>query len=113
APSIARMLESIMQVASELEPTGRKLAIGPKDAALRRARTCYDHFAGWLGVSIADGLTRDGYVELAGDAGIVTDAGIARLSAIGMDVSKILERRTKHSGRSLFLPRRGLGERRA
>jgi hypothetical protein len=95
------MLESIMQVASELEPAGRKLSIGPKDAALRRARTCYDHLAGQLGVSIADGLMRDGYVELAGDAGIVTDAGIARLTAIGMDVRRILERRTKHSGRVL------------
>jgi hypothetical protein len=69
APSVARMLESIMQVASELAPAGRKLSIGPKDAALHRARTCYDHLAGQLGVSIADGLMRDGYVELAGDAG--------------------------------------------
>jgi DNA-binding transcriptional ArsR family regulator len=99
--SVARMLESIMQVASELEPAGRKLSIGPKDAALRRARTCYDHLAGRLGVSIADGLMRDGYVELASEAAIVTDAGIARLAAIGMDVRKILERRTKHSGRVL------------
>ena len=104
APSVARMLESIMQVASELAPAGRKLSIGPKDAALRRARTCYDHLAGQLGVSIADGLMRDGYVELAGDAGIVTDAGIARLAAMGMDVRKILERRTKHSGRVLCRP---------
>jgi DNA-binding transcriptional ArsR family regulator len=100
-PSVARMLESIMQVASELEPAGRKLSIGPKDAALRRARTCYDHLAGRLGVSIADGLMRDGYVELASEAAIVTDAGIARLAAIGMDVREILERRTKHSGRVL------------
>jgi len=36
APSIAGMLESIMQVAAGLEPTGKKLSIGPKDAALRR-----------------------------------------------------------------------------
>jgi DNA-binding transcriptional ArsR family regulator len=112
APSVARMLESIMQVASELEPAGRKLSIGPKDAALRRARTCYDHLAGQLGVSIADGLMRDGYVELAGDAGIVTDAGIARLTAVGMDVRRILERRTKHSGRVLCRPCLDWSERR-
>ena len=60
SPSVAHMLESIMQVASELAPTGKKLSIGPKDAALRRARTCYDHLAGQLGVSIADGFMRDG-----------------------------------------------------
>ena len=110
-PSVASMVESIMQVASELEPAGRKLSIGPKDAALRQARTCYDHLAGQLGVSIADGLMRDGYVELAGDAGIVTNAGIARLTAIGMDVRKILER-TKHSGRVLCRPCLDWSERR-
>ena len=49
-PSVAHMLESIMQVASELAPAGRKLSIGPKDLALRRARTCYDHLAGQLGI---------------------------------------------------------------
>ena len=106
-PSVAHMLESIMQVASELVPAGRKLSIGPKDLALRRAR-----LAGQLGVSIADGLMRDGYVELAGDAGIVTDAGIARLAAIGMDVRRILERRTKHSGRVLCRPCLDWSERR-
>jgi hypothetical protein len=110
-PSVASMVESIMQVASELEPAGRKLSIGPKDAALRQARTCYDHLAGQLGVSIADGLMRDGYVELAGDAGIVTNAGIARLTAIGMDVRRILER-TKHSGRVLCRPCLDWSERR-
>lgn len=111
-PSVARMLESIMQVAAELEPPGRKLSIGPKDAALRRARTCYDHLAGQLGVSIADGLIRDGYVEIAGDGGLVTDAGVTRLAAIGMDVHKILERRTRHSGRILCRPCLDWSERR-
>ena len=111
-PSVAHMLESIMQVASELQPTGRKLSIGPKDAALRRARTCYDHLAGQLGVSIADGLIRDGYVEFDGEGGIVTDAGIARLAATGMDIRKILERRTRHSGRILCRPCLDWSERR-
>jgi DNA-binding IclR family transcriptional regulator len=35
APSVAQMLESIMQVASELAPRTKKLAVGPKEAALR------------------------------------------------------------------------------
>src|SRR5436305_5219043 len=39
-PSVAQMLESIMQVASELAPRSKKLTVGPKEAALRRARTC-------------------------------------------------------------------------
>ena len=100
-PSIAHMLESIMQVAAELETGDRKLVIGPKDAALRKARTCYDHFAGQLGVAISDALVNHGHVELSGDAGIVTDTGIAQLADIGIDVAPMLQRRTKRSGRVL------------
>jgi len=29
-----------------LEPTSRRLTVGPRDAALRAARTCYDRLAG-------------------------------------------------------------------
>ena len=60
---IGRMLEGIMVVAGELAPT-----IPPAtpriDPALRRARTCYDHIAGELGVAIADGLVPLGVVDL-------------------------------------------------
>jgi DNA-binding transcriptional ArsR family regulator len=111
-PSIARMLESIMQVASELAPSSKTLAVGPKDAALRRARTCYDHFAGQLGVAIADALVRDGYVELTGDGGILTESGIARLAELSVDIAPLLARRTKRSGRVLCRPCLDWSERR-
>jgi len=111
-PSIARMLESIMQVAAELEPAGRTLVVGPRDAALRKARTCYDHFAGQLGVAIADALVARGHVELSGDAGILTDAGLTQLVEIGIDVEPMLQRRTKRSGRILCRPCLDWSERR-
>jgi DNA-binding transcriptional ArsR family regulator len=111
-PSIARMLESIMQVAAELEPACRTLVVGPRDVALRKARTCYDHFAGQLGVAIADALVARGHVELSGDAGIVTDAGLAQLAAIGVDIEPMLQRRTKRSGRVLCRPCLDWSERR-
>jgi len=111
-PSIARMLESIMQVAAELEPGTRRFAVGPKDAALRKARTCYDHFAGQLGVAVADALINQGYVELSTDAGIVSETGIAHLSKIGIDVEPMLARRTKQSGRVLCRPCLDWSERR-
>jgi DNA-binding transcriptional ArsR family regulator len=53
SPLVAQMMESIMQVAAKPEPSQR-FVTGPKDAALRAARTCYDHLAGRLGVSLAD-----------------------------------------------------------
>src|SRR5205823_8957861 len=39
SPAVARMIEGIMQVASSLPPP-RAVAVGPRDAALRAARTC-------------------------------------------------------------------------
>jgi len=110
--SIARMLESIMQVAAELAPSHRRMTVGPRDAALRKARTCYDHFAGRLGVTLADAMIADGHVELTSDAGILTDTGMAFLAGVGIDIEPMLARRTKRSGRVLCRPCLDWSERR-
>ena len=112
APSVARMLESIMQVAAELEPDRSKLSIGPRDAALRKARTCYDHFAGQLGVALADALIAQGHVELNEDAGILTESGIVFLGSVGLDLEPMMKRQTRHSGRVLCRPCLDWSERR-
>ena len=50
SPAVAQMMESIMQVASVSDAAARPVVVGPRDAALRAARTCYDHLAGRLAV---------------------------------------------------------------
>ena len=75
SPAVAQMMESIMRVASDLEPAPRRVVVGPRDAALREARTCYDHLAGRLGVALADALVAGGHAELAGDGGLITETG--------------------------------------
>jgi hypothetical protein len=89
-PSVARMMESIMQVAADLEPNRNRLTVGPRDAALRKARTCYDHLAGQLGVCLADALVEQGRVELTNDAGLLTKAGIEFLGEIGNRSGRVL-----------------------
>jgi DNA-binding transcriptional ArsR family regulator len=111
-PSVARMLESIMEVAAELEPDRSRLTVGPRDAAMREARTCYDHLAGRLGVALADALTLRGHVELTGDAGLLTDSGVAFLGDLGIDTAPLLARRTQRSGRVLCRPCLDWSERR-
>jgi DNA-binding transcriptional ArsR family regulator len=83
-PAVARMIESIMQVASGVGP-GRPVVVGPREAALRTARTCYDHLAGRLGVALADAMVDRGYVELGLDAGLLTEPGTELLHRIGID----------------------------
>jgi DNA-binding transcriptional ArsR family regulator len=111
-PAVAHMLESIMQVASDLEPTRKPLAVGPRDAALRKARTCYDHLAGQLGVALADALVGQGHAELTGDAGIFTETGVVFLARIGIDVEAMFALRVKGSGRVLCRPCLDWSERR-
>jgi DNA-binding transcriptional ArsR family regulator len=111
-PSVARMLESIMEVAAELEPDRSRLTVGPRDAAMRRARTCYDHLAGRLGVALADALTSRGHIELTGDAGLLTESGFAFLGGLGIDTAPLLARRTRRSGRVLCRPCLDWSERR-
>jgi DNA-binding transcriptional ArsR family regulator len=112
SPAVAQMIESIMQVASAVEPARRPLSVGPRDAALRAARTCYDHLAGRLGVALADALVAGGYAELASDAGLVTDAGLELLGRIGIDVDALQARRGRHAARVLCRPCLDWSERR-
>src|SRR5690554_5565568 len=67
--AVAHMMEGIMQVAALADPAPKPMVVGPRDAALRKARTCYDHLAGRLGVALADAMVAAGHVELAEDAG--------------------------------------------
>lgn len=78
------MIESVMQIAGGITLRQSPRRVGPKDAALREARICYDHLAGALGVSIADALRTRGAVEIAGDAAALTEIGRARMRELGI-----------------------------
>jgi hypothetical protein len=92
SPLVGRMLEGIMAVAS-IEAPRRHRPASAKDEALCRARTCYDHLAGRLGVALADALTTRGHVVLGEDGGAVTDSGDEFFRAIGIDLAATRQRR--------------------
>jgi DNA-binding transcriptional ArsR family regulator len=58
APRVAEMLEGIMAVVADSPPRHRPPS--KLDDAMRTARTCYDHFAGRLGVGLTDALCTRG-----------------------------------------------------
>lgn len=110
-PAVARMIESIMQVAFDTSARRAAPLTGPRDAAMRAARTCYDHLAGRLGVALADALVAGGYVELSADAGVVTATGLTLFREMGIDVATLAAGRGK-SGRVLCRPCLDWSERR-
>jgi hypothetical protein len=86
SPLVARMLESIKLVAA-IEVPPRYQPRSARDDALRFARTCYDHLAGYVAVAIADALTAKGYIALGDDGGEVTETGARFLTGFGVDLT--------------------------
>ncbi|MBR0655167.1 ArsR/SmtB family transcription factor [Plastoroseomonas arctica] len=84
SPAVARMLEGIMAVAGIGLRQAKPVRVGPADAALRAARTCYDHLAGRLAVGIADRMLERGELELSADGGAITASGEAMLGTLGV-----------------------------
>ena len=85
SPLVARMLESIKQVAA-IETPPRHRPRSARDDAICFARSCYDHLAGRCGVAITDALVRLGHVVLSDDGGEVTASGEKFLCEFGADL---------------------------
>jgi len=105
SPGVARMLEGIMAVA-EVGPAAdrvrRPVVVGPRDLAMRAARTCYDHLVGRLAVAMADAMVEQGHIELSADGGAVTLDGAAFLRSLGVDLHAAEGRAAKRGGGRVF-----------
>lgn len=79
-PHVASLLEALMVFSSDAVPSMRT---GPRDPALRKARICYDHLAGEMGVRLFERMQVDQW--LANDL-TVTDRGRDKLAEIGLSL---------------------------
>ena len=77
---VAQMLESLMGAAA----LTRSVHVGPREPALRKARVCYDHLAGELGVLVYERLAqRDAFT--LGPSGIaLTPQGEQAMATLGV-----------------------------
>jgi DNA-binding transcriptional ArsR family regulator len=102
---VAQLLESLMGVAFR---TGAvRLRASPREPALRKARVCYDHLAGELGVMACDALLARKAVAAAGEGLEVTASGRAWFATQGIDTEALARQR-----RALCRPCLDWGERR-
>lgn len=117
SPGIAGMLESIMAVASRLDderkpPRTAAVFTGPRDKALRYARTCYDHLAGQVAVAIADRMAALELVDFSDDGGALTKEGHAFLLDLGVDLAGATACSNRRGGRIFCRPCLDWSERR-
>jgi DNA-binding transcriptional ArsR family regulator len=88
---IADLMEQLAGVAAAAGH--RRTRPGPRDPAMRRARVCYDHLAGELGVALLDGLLVSGVIEDRDGALCLTPRGGRFVEDLGVDVAALGARR--------------------
>jgi len=88
---VGLMLESLMGFAAHRGFTRHRT--GPKDPALRKARVCYNHLAGDYGVRLLDSLVAEEVITGAGDDLSLTQAGVDKVTALGIDLSALTKSR--------------------
>ena len=88
---VAQLLESLMGVAYR---TGAvRVRASPREPALRKARVCYDHLAGELGVLVFDSLKARRLLTIAGDAPVLSKQGQRYCREFGIDTQALARQR--------------------
>jgi len=88
---VAALIENLAALAPPRQAAPRSLSAASRNRALARARTCYDHLAGALGVQVTGAMTRRGLLNL--DHGLaLTDEGARWFAALGIDLPPVTRR---------------------
>lgn len=90
-PDVARLLESLMGVAFRAGAV--RVRSSPREPALRKARVCYDHLAGDLGVLIYDSLLQRRFLRASGEVPQLTPQGVRFLADLGIEVQQLESQR--------------------
>lgn len=85
---VGHVLEAMMGLAAKRGHL--RTRTGPRDPALRKARVCYDHLAGDMGVHLFDSLIRQELLTAtSGGVPEVTPPGERYLTGFGIDLSSL------------------------
>jgi DNA-binding transcriptional ArsR family regulator len=88
---VAQLLENLMGVAYRAGAV--RLRASPREPALRKARVCYDHLAGELGVLVYDSLLARRLLRPAGDGLGLSGHGERFFEGFGIDLEALARRR--------------------
>jgi DNA-binding transcriptional ArsR family regulator len=83
-PQVAGMIEAITGVAEAVGP--KRVRPGPRDAAMRVARVCYDHLAGEQAVAMLDRLVEKDILLRNDNEIMLGPSAASHFAAIGVDI---------------------------
>lgn len=89
---VAQVLEGLMGLAAGAGHLRNRT--GPKDAELRKARVCYNHLAGNMGIRMFESLMASGHLALDAENLILTTTGEDFTRAFNIDLGSLRSNRT-------------------
>jgi DNA-binding transcriptional ArsR family regulator len=89
--NVAQVLEALALIARPARVDSLNDSL--QRSAIQRARTCYDHLAGVLGVELTQAMMNNGYIQYHGEAYEVTPPGETWFSSFGVDCSELQQKR--------------------
>jgi DNA-binding transcriptional ArsR family regulator len=98
-PEIAHAIEALSVIAQTGAPRHRPT--GPRDQAMRYARTCYDHLAGQVAVAVVERFVELGYIIEGEENFDVSAEGVGALGAFGVEIETLRGQRRAFARRCL------------
>jgi len=84
---VAALLEALMGLTTKTDQL--RSVTGPRNAALRDSRVCYNHLAGTRGIQLHDSLLKKRYLRLSDGNYVVGNKGQLFFSDFGIDLDKL------------------------
>lgn len=89
---VAHVLEALMGLAAG---SGHlRTRIGPRDEELRKARVCYNHLAGHMGIQMYDSFLRRGFLDMSADGLTLTKTGASFVRDFGIDLDALTAKKS-------------------
>jgi len=89
---VAALLETLMGLVAAEEPL--RVLTGPRDLAMRKARVCYNHLAGSMGIQLYESLITRELLSLVDDDLSLTTKGRDFMRDFGIDLTTLSTSRT-------------------
>jgi len=84
---VAALLETLMALSAGNEPL--RTTTGPRDAAMRHARVCYNHLAGTKGIQLHDSLVASRYLQHKDGELVLSRKGHQFMQEFGIDLHSL------------------------
>jgi DNA-binding transcriptional ArsR family regulator len=84
---VARALEALLAIAPTRDASGLRESV--RGEAIKRARTCYDHLAGRLGIGLVDAMESERLLDPRDGGWDITARGEQRLDDLGLDLDAL------------------------